>query len=199
MTSNPLQILPQTIFHAMGESTLQLAGTLLCKQLCWDGSCLFALFLCAWGEECKPKELIPSHLTEMIPRHPNQNRCRERRNTIIISNFSYSWWAPGELCWLCLEGQFKCRLCTSQSTNLGDVLSLSSLWLHEGHSNQRWRQQSQRMGSIKLAWQIPQLHKYFFCPGRAISITGIGSTITGSSSRSLENKCCLALLRLAYC
>lgn len=56
MTSNPPQILPLTIFQAMGESTLWLAGTSLHKQLYGDRSCLDTAFLHVWAEEHRHEE-----------------------------------------------------------------------------------------------------------------------------------------------
>lgn len=74
MTSNPPQTLSLTIFQAVGESTLRLAGTLLCKQLCGDGSCLDTGFLHVWAGEHMPKEPSVSQLTEETHRLPNQSR-----------------------------------------------------------------------------------------------------------------------------
>lgn len=48
MTSNLPQILPLTIFQAVGESMLWLAGTSLCKNPCRDESYLNAGFLHNW-------------------------------------------------------------------------------------------------------------------------------------------------------
>jgi len=90
MTSNPPQILPLTIFQAVGESALWLAGTLLCKELCRDGSCLDTGFLHVWAGEHRPKEPSVLHLVEKTYRLPNQCRGRERSNTIVISIFEYS-------------------------------------------------------------------------------------------------------------
>lgn len=157
MTSNPPQILPQTIFHATGESTLCLVGILLCKKLCWDGFCLFAVSSVCRGE-CRCKEFSFSQLTAMT------HGGRERSITVVIFSSAYSQWT--------------CRLSSYKSS-----LFPMSPWSR--HPDQQRRQKPQRTG-ITVSLTHPTTWQIFICQKETINITAIGSNVTGRSSRSQE-------------
>lgn len=76
----------------MGESTLQLAGTLPRKQLCRYGSCLGARFLHDWQGYTSLRSPV-FHISQKRSRE-SQTKQRERSNTVVISSSEYSWWAP---------------------------------------------------------------------------------------------------------
>lgn len=136
MTSKPPQILPLTIFQAMGEHTLQLAGNLLHKQLCRDRSCLNAGLFHNWEGNISLRTPV-LHISQKRSTG-SKPKQRERITRTVMFSFENSGGTTQRITLgrafglqnLCLSFN---SLCLSPYTHRGDILTSN-----EGRSHKEW-------------------------------------------------------------
>lgn len=160
MTSNPPQILRWQYFKPWGKAHYGwLARHSTNSSMGTDPAWILHSSMFRQRNTDMRKEFSVPHLTEKTHRIPGQSSERGRSNTIVISTFEYSLWAP-QRAMLAGSSRALCGVCTSQSASLGPGLPP----LHVSIKEMSWptvKTEAKTMGNIQLVWLIPQLDKHF--------------------------------------
>lgn len=171
MTSNPPQILPLTIFQAIGEHTLQLAGNLLHKQFCRDRSCWNAGFLHNW--EGNTSLRTPGlHIPQKRYRLPNQN-----------------WGKGSSQCnvqfWILLMHHTENYPGFWTAESVPAIPQPLSPHVSTGEASWAAMKTEVKMsGKLSFGQTKPTIWQIFSCSGGAASVATTGSNIPGNCSMS---------------